>query len=80
MPQKKTKSGVSSYWKLVNHEDGEIWVWCNSKFRISDKEINKVQDYLAKFVKLNDQITFIGFDKEDRTIKGSKFLKVYNES
>lgn len=72
---------MSSYqsWKLKCNEHGEIWIWCDHKFRIASWSIDEIHQYLKEFVKPADDIEYVGFGKGDCKIKGKRFLEKHNE-
>ena len=77
MAKKKVKTS-SSYWRIIEQEDGEIFIFNDSKFRIYSRKYEEIEDYLAEWVNPNDVMTFVGFREEDVQVKGKKFLKEYH--
>jgi hypothetical protein len=67
-------------WRIKVDKKGLIWIWASGKFQLSSMEISVIQKYLAEYIKPDDDITYIGFKKEEIIIKSKKFFEVYNGS
>lgn len=69
----------NSNWKIKKGPSNMIYLYCNAKTMVWSMKIDEIHQYLKEFVKPEDVITYSGFEKEERKIKGKKLLEVLNE-